>query len=149
MPTPLAGLDPLVALSGGEAAAAILTTDLVDKQALEADLQVAACGLVGWPRGRNDPPRWRRCWAFRDAGVEPSRAGDVRRAVQRSFNAITVDGDTSTNDTVLTLRGGEALPEDQLDALEDGLTAAMQHLPSYCRDRGATCLIEVQVEEPG
>ena len=72
----------------------------------------------------------------------------MKRAVQRSFNAITVDGDTSTNDTVLAFAAGEPLVEGQLAALEEGLTGAMQHLAqAIARDgEGATCLIEVQVE---
>lgn len=157
MPTLLAGLDPLVgalASSGGEAAAqAILTTDLVDKQvALEADLQGRRVRIGGMAKGSGmiHPDMATMLGFFScDAGVEPSRwQAMVRRAVQRSFNAITVDGDTSTNDTVLAFAAGEALPEDQLDALEDGLTAAMQHLAqAIARDgEGATCLIEVQVE---
>ena len=54
-----------------------------------------------------------------DAGV-PAEVwqGMVRRAVERSFNAITVDGDTSTNDTFLAFAAGEALPADQFTALE-------------------------------
>ena len=157
MPTLLAGLDPLVgalATSGGEAAAqAILTTDLVDKQvALEADLQGRRVRIGGMAKGSGmiHPDMATMLGFFScDAGVEPSRwQAMVRRAVQRSFNAITVDGDTSTNDTVLAFAAGEALPEDQLDALEDGLTAAMQQLAqAIARDgEGATCLIEVQVE---
>ena len=157
MPTLLAGLDPLVgalASSGGEAAAqAILTTDLVDKQvALEADLQGRRVRIGGMAKGSGmiHPDMATMLGFFScDAGVEPSRwQAMVRRAVQLSFNAITVDGDTSTNDTVLAFAAGEALPEDQLDALEDGLTAAMQHLAqAIARDgEGATCLIEVQVE---
>ena len=157
MPTLLAGLDPLVgalASSGGEAAAqAILTTDLVDKQvALEADLQGRRVRIGGMAKGSGmiHPDMATMLGFFScDAGVEPSRWQEmVRRAVQRSFNAITVDGDTSTNDTVLAFAAGEALPEDQLDALEDGLTAAMQQLAqAIARDgEGATCLIEVQVE---
>ena len=157
MPTLLAGLDPLVgalASSGGEAAAqAILTTDLVDKQvALEADLQGRRVRIGGMAKGSGmiHPDMATMLGFFScDAGVEPSRwQAMVRRAVQRSFNAITVDGDTSTNDTVLAFAAGEALPEDQLDALEDGLTAAMQQLAqAIARDgEGATCLIEVQVE---
>ena len=157
MPTLLAGLDPLVgalASSGGEAAAqAILTTDLVDKQvALEADLQGRRVRIGGMAKGSGmiHPDMATMLGFFScDAGVEPSRwRAMVRRAVQRSFNAITVDGDTSTNDTVLAFAAGEALPEDQLDALEDGLTAAMQQLAqAIARDgEGATCLIEVQVE---
>ena len=157
MPTLLAGLDSLVgalASSGGEAAAqAILTTDLVDKQvALEADLQGRRVRIGGMAKGSGmiHPDMATMLGFFScDAGVEPSRwQAMVRRAVQRSFNAITVDGDTSTNDTVLAFAEGEALPEDQLDALEDGLTAAMQQLAqAIARDgEGATCLIEVQVE---
>ena len=157
MPTLLAGLDPLVgalASSGGEAAAqAILTTDLVDKQvALEADLQGRRVRIGGMAKGSGmiHPDMATMLGFFScDAGVEPSRwQAMVRRAVQRSFNAITVDGDTSTNDTVLAFASGEALPDDQLDALEDGLTAAMQQLAqAIARDgEGATCLIEVQVE---
>lgn len=49
-----------------------------------------------------------------DAAVEPAAARAVlRRALARSLNALSVDGDTSTNDTVLLLAsgaaGGEAL----------------------------------------
>ena len=143
-----------MASSGGEAAAqAILTTDLVDKQvALEADLQGRRVRIGGMAKGSGmiHPDMATMLGFFScDAGVEPSRwQAMVRRAVQRSFNAITVDGDTSTNDTVLAFAAGEALPEDQLDALEDGLTAAMQQLAqAIARDgEGATCLIEVQVE---
>lgn len=44
-----------------------------------------------------------------DACVEPSFLQEtLRRAVDRSFNSITVDGDTSTNDTVLLLANGAA-----------------------------------------
>ena len=72
----------------------------------------------------------------------------VRRAVQRSFNAITVDGDTSTNDTFLAFAAGDPLLSDQYEKLEQGVTLVAQHLArSIARDgEGATCLIEVRVE---
>ena len=72
----------------------------------------------------------------------------VSRAVDRSFNAITVDGDTSTNDTFLAFAAGEPLAPEHWDALEAGLTAVSQHLArAIARDgEGATCLIEVQVQ---
>ena len=72
----------------------------------------------------------------------------VRRAVQRSFNSITVDGDTSTNDTVLAYGAGELLAVEHHNALEQGLTTAMQQLArAIARDgEGATLLLEVQVE---
>ena len=72
----------------------------------------------------------------------------VRRAVDRSFNAITVDGDTSTNDTFLAFAAGEPLGPEHWEALEAGLTAVSQHLArAIARDgEGATCLIAVRVE---
>ena len=72
----------------------------------------------------------------------------VRRAIQRSFNAITVDGDTSTNDSFLAFAAGEPLSANQFELLEHGVTLVAQHLArSIARDgEGATCLIEVRVE---
>ena len=61
-----------------------------------------------------------------DAAIDQktlSRA--LKETNNRTFNRITVDGDTSTNDTVLAFAAGEALAEDQLGDLEEGLTAAM------------------------
>jgi glutamate N-acetyltransferase/amino-acid N-acetyltransferase len=84
-----------------------------------------------------------------DAGVPaPVWQAMVGRAVERSFNAITVDGDTSTNDTVLGFAAGDPLAEEHLEALEAGLTAVARHLArAVARDgEGATCLIEVSVE---
>ena len=157
MPTLLAGLDPLVSAlsaSGGEAAAmAILTTDLVDKQvALEAQLGGRRVRIGGMAKGSGMiHPDMATMLAFFscDAGLEPEHwQAMVRRAVQRSFNAITVDGDTSTNDTVLAFAAGATLASEHHAALEQGLTEAMQHLArAIARDgEGATCLIEVQVE---
>ena len=157
MPTLLSGLDPLVSslsANGGEAAAtAILTTDLVDKQvALEAELGGRRICIGGMAKGSGMiHPDMATMLAFFscDAGVEPSTwKAMVGRAVQRSFNAITVDGDTSTNDTVLAFAAGDVLDSVHHAALEQGLTEAMQHLAqSIARDgEGATCLIEVQVE---
>jgi glutamate N-acetyltransferase/amino-acid N-acetyltransferase len=157
MPTLLAGLDPLVetmsAQAGGAAAKAILTTDLVDKQvALEAQLGGRKVRIGGMAKGSGmiHPDMATMLGFFScDAGVEPSLWNTmVSRAVQRSFNAITVDGDTSTNDTVLAFAAGAPLDSAHHVALEQGLIEAMQHLAkAIARDgEGATCLIEVQVE---
>ena len=157
MPTLLAGLDPLVAAlsaTGGEAAAtAILTTDLVSKQvALEAELGGRRVRIGGIAKGSGmiHPDMATMLGFFScDAGLNPSIwKAMVGQAVQRSFNAITVDGDTSTNDTVLAFAAGDPLDSVHHAALEQGLTEAMQHLAkAIARDgEGATCLIEVQVE---
>jgi glutamate N-acetyltransferase / amino-acid N-acetyltransferase len=154
--TLLAGLDPLLAAlgtQGGEAAAtAILTTDLVVKQiALEADLGGQTVRIAGMAKGSGMiHPAMATLLASLscDAGV-PAQAWQamLRRAVERSFNAITVDGDTSTNDTVLALAAGPPLAPEHFPALEVGLTMVAQHLArAVARDgEGATCLIEVSV----
>jgi glutamate N-acetyltransferase/amino-acid N-acetyltransferase len=157
MDTLLAGLDPLVAAlspEGGPAAAqAILTTDLVDKQiALEAELGGRRVRIGGMAKGSGMiHPDMATMLGYLtcDAGVPADVwQGMVRRAVDRSFNAITVDGDTSTNDTFLAFAAGEPLDPGFHEALEAGLTAVSQHLArAIARDgEGATCLIEVWVE---
>jgi glutamate N-acetyltransferase / amino-acid N-acetyltransferase len=46
-------------------------------------------------------------YLFTDAALEPSVASDLlHHAVESSFNRISIDGDTSTNDTVLLLASG-------------------------------------------
>jgi glutamate N-acetyltransferase / amino-acid N-acetyltransferase len=155
--TLLAGLDPLVAAlspeGGGAAAQAILTTDLVDKQiALEADLGGRTVRIGGMAKGSGMiHPDMATMLGYLscDAGV-PAEVWSamVRRAVDQSFNAITVDGDTSTNDTFLAFAAGEPLSPELFDALEAGLTAVSQHLAkAIARDgEGATCLLEVRVD---
>jgi glutamate N-acetyltransferase/amino-acid N-acetyltransferase len=153
----LAAVDPLVdALApdgGGAAAQAILTTDLVEKEiALEAVLAGRRVRIGGMAKGSGMiHPNMATMLGYLscDVAVPCDLWQDmVRRAVNRSFNSITVDGDTSTNDTFLAFSAGEPLPEDQLEVLEEGLTLVAQHLArSIARDgEGATCLMEVQVE---
>ncbi len=162
MDTLQAGLDPLVAAlasdqaAGDAAARAILTTDLVDKQiALEADLGGRRVRIGGMAKGSGMiHPDMATMLGYLscDAGL-PAQAWQamVSRAVDRSFNAITVDGDTSTNDTFLAFAAGEPLSPEHWDTLEAGLTAVSQHLArAIARDgEGATCLIEVQVQGAG
>jgi glutamate N-acetyltransferase / amino-acid N-acetyltransferase len=157
MDTLVAGLDSLVAAlspeEGAAAATAILTTDLVEKQiALEAELGGRSVRIGGMAKGSGMiHPNMATMLGYLtcDAGV-PAAVWQamVARAVERSFNAITVDGDTSTNDTFLAFAAGEPLSPEHFDALEAGLTAVSQHLAkAIARDgEGATCLLEVRVE---
>jgi len=159
MPTLLAGFEPLTAALAADQAAsdaaarAILTTDLVDKQiALEAELGGRRVRIGGMAKGSGMiHPNMATMLGYLscDAGVSAETwQAMVSRAVDRSFNAITVDGDTSTNDTFLAFAAGEPLSHEHLEALEAGLTAVSQHLArAIARDgEGATCFIEVQVE---
>ncbi|WP_254952627.1 MULTISPECIES: bifunctional glutamate N-acetyltransferase/amino-acid acetyltransferase ArgJ [unclassified Cyanobium] len=153
----LACLGPLVAAlsaeGGAAAAGAILTTDLVDKQmALEAELGGRLVRIGGMAKGSGMiHPSMATLLAYLscDAGV-PAELWQamVQRAVERSFNAITVDGDTSTNDTFLAFAAGDPLDQEHHAALEEGLTAVAQHLArAVARDgEGATCLVAVAVE---
>ena len=156
MPTLMSGLGSLIAAlsdNGGSAAAqAILTTDLVEKQAaVQADLGERTVRIGGMAKGSGmiHPDMATMLGFFScDAGVDAAIwRGMVRRAVERSFNAITVDGDTSTNDTVLAFSAGAPLAVEHHADLEAGLTQVMQQLArAIARDgEGATCLMEVQV----
>ena len=153
----LAAVDPLVsalAPDGGAAAAqAILTTDLVEKEiALEAVIAGRRVRIGGMAKGSGMiHPNMATMLGYLSCDVAvPCDLWQVmvRRAVERSFNSITVDGDTSTNDTFLAFAAGDVLPADQLGVLEEGVTLVAQHLArSIARDgEGATCLMEVQVD---
>ena len=144
---------------GSEAAAqAIITTDLVTKSiALEAQLGDRPVRIGGIAKGSGMiHPNMATLLAFVtcDAVVSPHLWQDMlHRAADRSFNQITVDGDTSTNDSLIALANGEsrtpAITEmgPEAEKLEAMLTAVCTHLAkAIARDgEGATCLIEVTV----
>ncbi|MEA5552690.1 bifunctional ornithine acetyltransferase/N-acetylglutamate synthase [Anabaena cylindrica UHCC 0172] len=152
--------------TGSDAAAgAIITTDLVTKSiALETTIGDASGGLRQRPvriggiaKGSGMiHPNMATMLAFVtcDAAVAPTLWQQMlTRAADRSFNSITVDGDTSTNDSLIALANGQsrtpAITEMGAEAerLEAMLTAVCQHLAkAIARDgEGATCLVEVQV----
>jgi glutamate N-acetyltransferase / amino-acid N-acetyltransferase len=148
-----------LAEEGNEAAAkAIVTTDLVTKSiALETTIDGRPVRIGGICKGSGMiHPNMATMLAFVtcDAAVSTSLWQQMlKRAADRSFNQITVDGDTSTNDSLIALANGQsrtaAITEMGADAdkLEAMLTAVCQHLAkAIARDgEGATCLIEVSV----
>ncbi len=157
-----AGIPNLVAeiseTGGDSAAKAIVTTDLVTKSiALETTIDNRPVRIGGMAKGSGMiHPNMATMLAFVtcDAAVSTSLWQQMlSRAADRSFNQITVDGDTSTNDCLIALANGEsrtpAITEMGAEAekLEAMLTAVCQHLAkAIARDgEGATCLIEVQV----
>lgn len=96
------------------AAQAILTTDLRQKMAfatVEIDgkpVHLAAFGKgSGMIHPQLVPHATMLMYLFTDAAVDPKELNILlRNAVEVSFNRISVDGDTSTNDTVLLLASG-------------------------------------------
>ena len=145
--------------TGSDAAAkAICTTDLVPKTiALETMFGDRAVRIGGICKGSGMiHPNMATLLAFVtcDAAVSPHLWQEMlSRAADRSFNQITVDGDTSTNDSLIALANGQsrtpAITEMGPDAekLEAMLTEVCVYLAkSIARDgEGATCLVEVQV----
>jgi glutamate N-acetyltransferase/amino-acid N-acetyltransferase len=106
-----------------DAAHAILTTDLVDKIAFARldlkdgdgvvrEVRIAAFGKgSGMIHPQLVPHTAKHAtmlvYVLTDATIEPGDLdGYLRAAVEVSFNRISVDGDTSTNDTVLLLASG-------------------------------------------
>jgi glutamate N-acetyltransferase / amino-acid N-acetyltransferase len=140
------------------AAQAITTTDLVKKSiALEAMFDDRPVRMGGIAKGSGMiHPNMATMLGFItcDAAVSPQLWQQMlSRAAAKSFNQITVDGDTSTNDSLIALANGQsrtpAITEMGPAAakLEAMLTEICLYLAkSIARDgEGATCLIEVQV----
>ncbi len=151
------GLEPLVQsldqLDGTNAADAILTTDLIHKQiALQTFLGGRRVRIGGMAKGSGMiHPNMATMLAFLtcDAGVPADIWSQmIQKAANSSFNAITVDGDTSTNDSFIAFAAGEYLEEKFYDSLQVGLQQITEYLAkSIVRDgEGANCLIQVEVE---
>jgi glutamate N-acetyltransferase / amino-acid N-acetyltransferase len=143
---------------GDQAAKAIVTTDLITKSiALETMIENRPVRIGGICKGSGMiHPNMATMLGFItcDAAISPHLWQEMlARAVNKSFNQITVDGDTSTNDTVIALANGQSrtttITEMGANAqkLEEMLTAVCQHLAkAIARDgEGATCLLEVRV----
>lgn len=142
-----------------DAARAIMTTDLVPKMAsVVLDIDGAAVTVGGIAKGSGMiAPNMATMLAFvcTDAAVDPAYLQDlVSQEAARTFNCITVDGDTSTNDTLLVLASGVA-GNPPLSSIDSAATRAFrQGLNSIFLDlakqivmdgEGATKLIEIRV----
>lgn len=144
---------------GPDFARAIMTTDTVPKTALA---HFAAGGrrytLGGCAKGAGMiHPNMATMLAFltTDAPLPPGLLRTaLRSAADESFNMITVDGDTSTNDTVLLLANG-AVGGEPLTPGSSGAREFRRALRAVCRElaraiardgEGATKLLEVRVE---
>ncbi len=162
-----AGLAAAVAdLSEGNWAAAaesIMTTDTVPKAASRRiDIGGRTVTITGIAKGAGMiRPNMATMLGFiaTDAAVPAELlARHVRRAADGSFNRITVDGDTSTNDTLLVVatgRSGVQLADAGDDAAAGALFAALDAVAvelaqAIVRDgEGATKFITIQVERAG
>jgi glutamate N-acetyltransferase/amino-acid N-acetyltransferase len=134
-------------------AQAIMTTDTRPKlSAVEADSEhwVAPIRFGGMCKGAGMiAPNMATMLAFLTTDVRMSAdllQDALNRAVAVSFNSVTVDGDTSTNDMCLLLASGMGLGEISVrgPAFEDFVEALAKEI---ARDgEGATKLVEVTVQ---
>ena len=142
---------------GGDAAEAIMTTDTFAKSCaveLEADRVTFRVGAMAKGAAMIAPNMATMlCVVTTDAAMAPAPLKEILAdAVSRTFNCITVDGDMSTNDTVLLLANGLAgtKPDSvQLrERLSNGVEWVCRHLAkAIARDgEGATKLISIRVK---
>ena len=140
------------------AAEGIMTTDTRLKEiAVEFEVGGKTCRMGGIAKGSGMiHPNMATMLVFitTDAAIDPTLLDRLLRGdVQNSFNMVSVDGDTSTNDTVAILANGRAgnptiaAEGADLDAFAEALAAVTTYL---CRciakdGEGATKLLECRV----
>jgi glutamate N-acetyltransferase/amino-acid N-acetyltransferase len=140
---------------GAAAARGIMTTDVAPKEhSVEVTTPAGTFRVGGIAKGAGMiEPKMATMLAFvtTDAEVPPSlleRA--VREVADRTFNAITIDGDSSTNDTFALLASGASgvtVDEGLYPALVEGVEAVARALALMIvrGGEGATKLVAVRV----
>src|SRR6185437_656694 len=141
-----------------QVAQAILTTDTAEKTAFarfEVDgkevRMAATCKGAGMIHPQLVPHATMLVYVLTDAEIEPAvLQGYLNDAIEQSFNRISVDGDTSTNDTVLLLASGasganvEAGNADFSGALRDVCTSLAKQV--VADGEGITHVVELRIE---
>jgi glutamate N-acetyltransferase/amino-acid N-acetyltransferase len=146
-----------------QVAHAILTTDTVEKTAFARievagpdgtaqEIRIAALGKgSGMIHPQLVPHATMLIYILTDAAIEPAVLDSyLRPAIEISFNRISVDGDTSTNDTVLLLAsgaGGVSIGPDNA-AFASALTQVCTSMARQvvADGEGLTHLVELRIE---
>ena len=142
-----------------EAAEGIMTTDTVKKDiAVEFTLGGKVCRMGGIAKGSGMiHPNMATMLVFitTDAAISPKLLEKALSSdIQNTFNMVSVDGDTSTNDMVTVLANGMAGNEEITDEASEDFAVFMQALNTVtvhlCRmlagdGEGATKLLECRV----
>ncbi len=145
LPELVAGLDPGRFL---DAADAILTTDLVRKVAFA---QAPGFHIAGMTKGSgmiHPGMATTLAYVMTDAVIPPQvLRAYLKNAVARSYNRLSVDGDMSTNDTLLVLANGASGVKPKKDVFQAALDEVCQSLAKQiARDgEGAQKFVEIQV----
>jgi len=147
-----------------QVAEAILTTDTVDKTAFakfelpgpdgaQREVRIAAlCKGSGMIHPQLVPHATMLVYILTDAVVDPAALNSyLRTALEVSFNRISVDGDTSTNDTVLLMASGASGAE-----ISSGNAAFAAALTQVCTSlarqivsdgEGVTHVVELRIQQ--
>ena len=139
------------------AARAIMTTDSFPKTSrFDGQAGNHPYRIVGFAKGAGmimPNMATMLCFILTDIQISPNDLQKaLRSSTEKTFNRITVDGDTSTNDMVLMLANGMAengnLSEQDRTQFETGLTGVMKTLARMIvRDgEGATKLVDVKIK---
>ena len=134
--------------SAADVARGIMTTDTVPKI---AESTAGAARVVGVAKGVGmiEPDMATLItMVFTDAAIDGDELDSMwRRVIDRTFNCVSVDTDTSTSDTAIVLASGAAGPVDHT-VLEGALHEVCLSLTKQvARDgEGAETLIEVRVD---
>ena len=134
-----AAMSALCADAWREAADAIRTTDTFPKAASRVtEIDGTPVTLSGIAKGSGmiaPDMATMLAFAFTDAALPPAALQRcLTRAADRSFNAITVDSDTSTSDTVLLAATGQARHAPIGEAGDGRLRAFRSALEDLCQD---------------
>ena len=143
---------------GDDAAVAIMTTDTKPKTSalsLKIGDEIVHVGGMSKGSGMIAPNMATMLGVITtDANVPPNLLREILSlAVKRSFNCITVDGDMSTNDTVIALANGAA-GGPPLEPNTSSSAALAEAIEMVCRDlarqiardgEGATKLVSIEV----
>ncbi len=143
----------------GDAARAIMTTDTYAKGAAATlDLDGAEVTIAGIAKGSGmiaPDMATMLAFVFTDAAIERSLLqGMVAKAADATFNCITVDGDTSTSDSVIVAATGKAGMKPIRHGADARARAFREALESVMRDlahqvvrdgEGATKFVEIAV----
>jgi glutamate N-acetyltransferase / amino-acid N-acetyltransferase len=161
----IAGLAEIIRSGGNDSAAeAIMTTDTHPKQsAVEFEIDGRVCRIWGITKGagmiyprmsvNGMPHATMLAFLLTDLGVDAELLRSaLSRSLSRSFNRITVDGDTSTNDTVILMANGESKSRietgtEEVQVFQDALDFVTGELARMITadGEGATRLIKIEV----
>lgn len=145
-------------MAGSLTANAILTTDTYAKEGFTSfKIDGTEINMAGMGKGSGMiHPNMGTMLAFItcDINITPELLDEaLRRAVNKSFNMITVDGDTSTNDMATVLCNGQA-GNDEIDQKDERYEKFLSNLEKLCTHlakliisdgEGSTKLVEYRV----